>query len=111
MLSSLYRYGEFAFIGGAFRGALHNTLEAAVYGIPVFFGEHEKNQKFKEAIGLVEASGGFTVSSTNELISKFNELFEDETEYNRMSQASRKFVENNSGATPIIVEKMLNILG
>ena len=111
MLSSLYRYGEFAFIGGAFRGALHNTLEAAVYGIPVFFGEHEKNQKFKEAIGLVEAGGGFTFSSTDELIAKFNELLEDETEYNRMSQVSGKFVESNSGATPIIVEKMLNILG
>ena len=49
LLSSIYRYGEVAYIGGGFGVGIHNTLEAAVYGIPVIFGP--KYQKFMEAIG------------------------------------------------------------
>ena len=50
LLSSIYRYGEIAYIGGGFGVGIHNTLEAAVYGMPVFFGPN--NQKFMEAQGL-----------------------------------------------------------
>ncbi len=53
LLSSIYRYGEIAYIGGGFGVGIHNTLEAAVYGIPVIFGP--KYQKFMEAVQLLEA--------------------------------------------------------
>ena len=42
MLSSIYKYGKIAFIGGGFRGALHNTLEAAVWDIPIVYGLNKK---------------------------------------------------------------------
>ena len=53
LLSSIYRYGEIAYVGGGFGVGIHNTLEAAVYGIPVIFGP--KYQKFMEATQLIEA--------------------------------------------------------
>jgi 3-deoxy-D-manno-octulosonic-acid transferase len=103
MLSSLYSYGDFAFIGGAFRGALHNTLEAAVYAIPVAFGEHPNNKKFKEAIELVNNGGGFTFSDKNEFNLKFKELFENQSKYTKMSQAAGAYVKANAGATAFIM--------
>jgi len=60
MLSRLYRYGEFAFIGGAFGKGLHNILEAACYGIPIFFGD-KNYEKFQEATDLINRGGAFEV--------------------------------------------------
>ena len=65
LLSSIYRYGEIAYIGGGFGVGIHNTLEAAVYGIPVIFGP--KYQKFMEAIQLLEAQGAFSIKNYEEL--------------------------------------------
>lgn len=110
LLSSIYRYGDFAFIGGAFRGALHNTLEAAVYGIPVFFGEDESNVKFMEAIELVMSGGGFTFSSSEELLLKFDELYKNKEVYDQMSKASDEFVKARSGATNLVITKILALL-
>lgn len=110
MLSSLYRYGDFAFIGGGFRGALHNTLEAAVYGIPVCFGEHPKNSKFKEAIGLVEAGGAFTFSTYEELEAKFAPLFSNAETHKAYAQAAGSFVKSRAGATPLVMQKIEELL-
>ncbi|MCP4456972.1 MAG: 3-deoxy-D-manno-octulosonic acid transferase [Cytophagales bacterium] len=110
LLSTIYRYGDFAFIGGAFRGALHNTLEAAVYGIPICFGENENNIKFMEAIELVEAGGGFTFSLSEELLLKFGELYENEITYNQMAESAHKFVKSRSGATELVMSKILELL-
>ena len=65
MLSSLYRYGQAAYIGGGFGSGIHNILEAAVYGIPVVFGP--KFQKFKEAKDLTDLQGAFSITLENEL--------------------------------------------
>ena len=56
MLSRLYRYGEFAYVGGALGKGLHNILEAACYGIPIFFG-NKSYQRFQEAIDLINLGG------------------------------------------------------
>ncbi len=109
MLSSLYRYGEYAFIGGAFRGALHNTLEAAVYGIPIFFGEHASNEKFKEAIDLTAAGGAFTFETVEQLNEKFDELLEVEA-YTQASRSAGKFVRSNAGATGKVVDQLNQLL-
>jgi len=110
MLSSLYRYGDFAYVGGAFRGALHNTLEAAVYGIPVCFGEHMNNQKFIEAIELVAYGGGFTFRSFDELDVRFKRLMENEVSYKRMARASGEFVKSRTGATEKVMAKISELL-
>ena len=76
LLSSIYRYGEIAYIGGGFGVGIHNTLEAAVYGIPVIFGP--KYQKFQEAVQLLEAKGAFSVKDYEELKTLLERMLTDE---------------------------------
>jgi len=68
LLSSIYRYGDLAYIGGGFGAGIHNVLEAAVYGIPVIFGP--KYQKFKEARDLLQVGGAFSITDEKTFESK-----------------------------------------
>lgn len=104
MLSSLYRYGQIAYIGGGFGTGIHNTLEAAVYGIPVIFGPHYS--KFMEAAELVKAGGGFPVYSSKHLTEIFIFLMKDTTVYQMASMVSKDFVRTRRGATEIIYRKL-----
>lgn len=99
MLSSLYGYGEFAYIGGAFRKTLHNTLEAATHGVPVFFGDDETNKKFREAGKLTEVGGGFPIKNSRELTEIFETLFSDEDKRKQAGDIASNFVKSNTGAT------------
>ena len=104
MLSSLYGYGEYAYIGGAFRKTLHNTLEAATHGVPVFFGDDETNKKFREAGELAQTGSGIAVKNTSELTEKFEELFANEEKRQHLGEVAQNYVKNNTGATDMIVE-------
>ena len=64
LLSSIYRYGQVAYVGGGFGAGIHNVPEAAVYSIPVIFGPNHK--KFKEAKELIIAGGGFSISKSED---------------------------------------------
>lgn len=110
MLSKIYRYGEFAFVGGGFRGGLHNLLEPAVYGIPVFFGEHTNNQKFVEAQELLVCGGAFSFYAHQELKVKFDELWENEESYKKAGNASRQYIYSRQGTTQRIVSKIMELL-
>lgn len=101
MLSSLYRYGKLAYIGGGFGKSIHNTLEAAVYGIPVVFGP--RFEKFNEAKGLIACGGGFGVFSGNELAEKMNKLLTNEIFLQEAGKKAGAFVSENTGATPKIL--------
>ena len=68
MLSSLYRYSNVAYIGGGFGAGIHNTLEAAAFGLPVIFGPNY--QKFREARELVAMQLGFCVNNAEELLQR-----------------------------------------
>ncbi len=103
MLSSLYRYGNIAYIGGGFGKSIHNTLEAAVYGIPVVFGP--RFEKFNEAKELIAAAGGFGVQTGQELQNVLNELLSDKMKRKDAGMKAGKFVKDNTGATKIILEK------
>lgn len=103
LLSSIYRYGDYAYVGGGFRGTLHNTLEAAVYGLPVFFGYHRNNRKFAEAAKLEKEGGGFPVRSEVELQVKFNELRDNPVLYQKAVVTSKKLVRDGGGATKKII--------
>ena len=72
ILSKIYKYSDYSYIGGAFGAGLHNILEAAVFGVPLFFGP--KYQKFKEARDLVELEGAFTLTNGEQLIHKITRL-------------------------------------
>lgn len=104
MLSSLYRYGNVAYIGGGFGKSIHNTLEAAVYGIPVVFGP--MYPKFNEALGLIECKGGFGVHDANELQTVLDQLLSDETSRKAAGERAGEFVKSNTGAT----QKILNAI-
>lgn len=102
LLSSLYQYGNFAFIGGAFGKGLHNILEAATFGMPLLFGG--TYNKFQEAIDLTKLGGAFPVSNTEEFNKIFNKLYDNSSFLKQASEVSRKYVSDNLGATSKIIE-------
>lgn len=110
MLSSLYQYGEFAYIGGAFRKALHNTLEAATFGMPLFFGTDESNRKFHEAIELESVGAAFPVKTSDDIKKLIGMLIDDEQERQRIGQLAGKYVKDRIGATQMIMEYVKSIL-
>jgi 3-deoxy-D-manno-octulosonic-acid transferase len=101
MLSSLYRYGTIAFIGGGFGDGIHNILEAAVFGLPVLFGPNYT--KFSEAIELVAAGGAFCVSTSGELEKTISLLLGEEGVLSIASEVARHYVSQKSGATALIL--------
>ncbi len=104
LLSSTYRYGQVAYVGGGFGAGIHNVLEAAVYGIPVIFGP--KYKKFREAKGLIQAGGGFSIRTAG----MFNEKMESFTTYPEILDAAGKdagtFVHTHKGATDFIFREI-----
>lgn len=97
MLSSLYQYGKVAYIGGGFGAGIHNTLEAAAFGLPVIFGP--KYDKFQEAKDLLNLNAAKSISNAKELINAFENLKQNET----AATEARKYVEDKKGATEQII--------
>lgn len=102
LLSSIYRYGEVAYVGGGFGVGIHNVLEAAVWSIPVIFGPN--NAHFAEAQGLKHSGGGFEIHNLEDF-SKYIQRFEVETNF-RLERgiAGGKYVAALAGAS----NKVLN---
>lgn len=94
VLSSIYRYGHVAYIGGGFGVSIHNTLEAAVYGMPVVFGPTWK--KFREAYGLLNAGAAITVKNYREFAEALDTAFATQQQ---MGQAAADYVNSELGAT------------
>lgn len=109
MLSKLYRYGEFAFVGGAFGKGLHNILEAACYGVPVFFG-NKNFQKYQEANDLIMRGGAFEVNDYADLKAKYDLMIERPENFILACDVTRSYVEENLGATKKIVDYCTSIL-
>jgi len=101
MLSSLYQYGDIAYIGGGFGAGIHNTLEAAAFGLPVIFGPNYS--KFKEAKDLIGLDAGFTIGNEDELKQIAGKLINDEGFYTAASLQTQKYVEEHTGATKTII--------
>jgi len=101
MLSSLYQYGHVAYIGGGFGVGIHNTLEAAAFGLPVIFGPNY--DKFKEAKELIGLQVGFCISDEIGLKKTFDFLTEDESRYQSISKKIKEYVKEHTGATDMIM--------
>ena len=95
MLSSIYKYGKIAFIGGGFRGALHNTLEAAVWNLPVIYGIHKNNRKFIEVDRIEKEGIGFPIKNGNEFKLIKNRILKNRD----IGKGGNEFIIKNSGAT------------
>ncbi|MBX2962061.1 MAG: 3-deoxy-D-manno-octulosonic acid transferase [Cyclobacteriaceae bacterium] len=102
MLGRLYRYGEFAYVGGAFGKGLHNILEAACYGIPVFFG-NKNYEKFQEAIDLINRGGAFELGDYRDMKAKYESVNVPEN-FLLACDVTRLYVEENLGATEKIMD-------
>lgn len=107
LLSSIYRYGKVAYVGGGFGAGVHNLLEAAVYGMPVFFGPN--NRKFREAQKLKECGGGLEISSYEDFEAKMDLFDADENLLAQAGAAAGEYVGGNSGATQKLLAA-LNLL-
>jgi len=107
LLSQLYRFGRFAYIGGAFGKGLHNTLEAAAFGLPLFFGP--TYHKFQEAKDLVALGCAFPVTSAEELLTAFGLVFYQEEARLKVQDLSLDYVHDHSGATSKIMRWLSSI--
>lgn len=97
LLSSMYNYGDVAYIGGGFGVGIHNTLEAAVWNMPVIFGPN--NKKFQEAQGLLKSGGGFEINTYEEFSGLMSSLMNDETFLKQAGDKAGAFVAHLAGAT------------
>lgn len=104
LLSSIYRYGNVAYVGGGFGVGIHNVLEAAVYGIPVFFGPN--NKKFQEAQHLKACGGGIEVVSCEDFEQKMSVLDNDAAAAKKAGEAAGSYVLQNAGASAKIFKKL-----
>ena len=96
LLSSIYHYGQVAYVGGGFGVGIHNLLEAAVWDVPVFFGPN--NQKFQEAQGL-KTCGGFEINNYEEFVSQMDKFASDADYLHEQGYKAGHFVKGQSGAT------------
>lgn len=104
LLSSIYRYGAMAYVGGGFGVGIHNVLEAAVYGVPVFFGPN--NKKFQEARQLKECGGGLEVASVEAFNTKMDEFAANPEALRQAGSAAGNYVSGNAGATQRIFSEL-----
>jgi 3-deoxy-D-manno-octulosonic-acid transferase len=107
MLSSLYAYGDIAYVGGGFqKGGIHNTLEPAVFGIPVVIGPVYR--KFVEAVSLVKAGAVFPAKDEYEAKKIIAQLVSDNQLRNNIRIVLQQFMKDNTGATARILTAISN---
>ena len=105
LLSSIYRYGDVAYVGGGFGVGIHNLPEAAVWNVPVFFGPN--NQNFQEAQALKACGGGIEISSYDDFAKKMDHFIANPEEMSRLGEVAGSYVSSQAGAT----EKILRSVG
>lgn len=98
LLSSIYQYGAVAYIGGGFGVGIHNTLEAAVWGMPVVFGPNY--HKFKEAKELIACNGGFSITNHEEMEKVMKKVFDDSS----FGVKAGEYVKSKVGAADLIID-------
>ena len=106
LLSSLYRYGQAAYIGGGFGAGIHNINEAAVYNIPVIFGP--KYQKFQEAFDLIALDGAMSIHDSDTFSAAMDPLLENEPLRLKCGKAAGDYIQSHLGGTKLIYDHIFN---
>lgn len=106
LLAQIYAYADFAYVGGGFGEGLHNILEPAAFGVPVFFGEDY--QDFPEAVALLEKKGAFSVKNRQELIPIFDRLYHSKALLEQVRQTNQSYVQENAHSTEKIIQFFFN---
>lgn len=105
LLSTIYRYGEIAYVGGGFGVGIHNVPEAAVWGVPVLFGPN--NKRFQEAQDLLACKGSFEVTDYDSFNTIISRLISDDKFRHQCGEASANYVKSRSGSTDIIMKSVV----
>lgn len=100
LLSSIYQYAHLAYIGGGFGVGIHNTLEAAVWNIPVVFGPNY--QKFREARELIATGAAGSIMNYEQLEAEFEKMLNN----TKAGNMAGEYVKNNTGATLLILKEI-----
>ncbi len=106
LLSSLYRYGQTAYVGGGFGVSIHNINEAAVYGIPIIFGP--KHHKFQEATDLIACDGAMSIHNADEFSAAMDPMLENEPLRMQCGRAAGNYIQTHLGGTRIIYDLIFN---
>ena len=101
LLTKIYTAADVAYVGGGLKTGLHNILEPATFGIPVVIGN--KYDKFKEAVDLVDLKGCISICNQDEFSSVFMKLKADENYRKSTGKINQKYIQENLGATKIIM--------
>ena len=102
LLSSLYRYGQAAYVGGGFGAGIHNINEAAVYGIPVIFGP--KYHKFQEATDLIAVDGAMSIHDADSFSAAMDPLLENEPLRLKCGKSAGDYIQSHLGGTQLIYD-------
>lgn len=100
ILSSLYRYGQVAYVGGGFGAGIHNVNEAAVYGMPVVFGPNHK--KFREATDLIACGGGFAIDGDEAFAKVMDKMLSNRAFLEKSGTIADKYIQSHLGATDFV---------
>ena len=104
LLSSIYHYGEVAYVGGGFGAGIHNVLEAAVWSVPVIFGPN--NKRFQEAQELLAVKGGFEINDERQFSELMTRLMTDEDYLHEHGKAAGDYVKGRAGAAGKILSEV-----
>ncbi len=108
LLTKIYSYADIAYVGGAFATGLHNTLEPAVFGIPIIIGPDYKG--FNEAENLVDRAGILVTKSYDEFTSVLDELLGNQELLKKTGQINGNYVRENKGASVQIIAHIRTLL-
>lgn len=108
LLTKVYAYADLAYVGGAMgKTGLHNILEPAAFGVPIFIGPN--HEKFPEAKALEQFGGLTVIRNDNEFNLNLKHIISDKSLMDKMSKASQDFIENQKGATELTCIKIIQV--
>lgn len=107
-LANLYKYASAAYVGGSFRQGIHNVMEPAIYGIPVFYGPVHTNSY--EAIKLAEGNGGIIISESKEMVDWLERFFEDDIISKQLGTKAENYALRNTGSTEKLMIRWQSLL-
>ncbi len=108
ILSALYQYAYFAYVGGGFGKSIHNIQEAVAYGCPVIIGPNYK--KFNEAVDLVQLGGVIAVENDKQMIAAFTDFVTNPEKCQYASEICSAYAAKNTGATQKIMQSLVKYL-
>ncbi|HIP48122.1 MAG TPA: 3-deoxy-D-manno-octulosonic acid transferase [Lutibacter sp.] len=102
LLTSVYSYGNIAYVGGGFGAGIHNILEPATYGMPILIGPNY--QKFQEALDLIEKMACFEIQTQENLNEKLQEFFTNKEKATTVGKIAKQYILDNIGAADKVLE-------